>query len=376
MSLIWPASENDITTDQPRLHAFVIGVGDYPHLLGGNGAPANDQLSLSQVTTPRHTAPAIVDWLLNAYSNANCPLGSVEVLTSPVSTIQTNQGNPAADQATMQGIKDAFKAWYGRCNSHKDNIAFFYFCGHGIRKADQFLLPEDFGNPAEPNEWENCINFDEMRSGMRKCKADTQLFFVDACRETPFGLLTQLNVHGNALITASTSDSVACSATYYATTEGKKAFGPPNDVTYFGQAVLSCLKGAGGLNISGQWMVDTYQLSTALGQVVRLIGVQNKLQLACNPNVQGMKAFHEIQVPRSYIALGCAVPAANQVANIEVSGNTRTLTSDSGEPKPFISEVEAGTWDVSVTFDGGQYPAKVLNNQRFDPPVFRGETLL
>lgn len=32
MSLVWPASEAVIVTTQPRLHAFVIGVADYPHL--------------------------------------------------------------------------------------------------------------------------------------------------------------------------------------------------------------------------------------------------------------------------------------------------------------------------------------------------------
>src|SRR5262249_20412560 len=83
MSLIWPATEADIVTNAPRLHALVIAVANYPHLNGGGGAPALEPLGLSQITTPRYTGLAIADWLLTRYQNLNCRLGSVEVLLSP-----------------------------------------------------------------------------------------------------------------------------------------------------------------------------------------------------------------------------------------------------------------------------------------------------
>ena len=88
----------------------------------------------------------------------------------------------AIEDATMANIGAAFKRWYGRCHAQKANMALFYFAGHGISMISQFLLPADFGNPDEPDDWENCINFSDMQVGMAKCAAQTQMFFVDACR--------------------------------------------------------------------------------------------------------------------------------------------------------------------------------------------------
>lgn len=200
MSLICPTSEDEIVMDKPRLHAFVIGVSDYPHLNNGTGRRALDPLGLSQVTTPHYTALAIVNWLLSEYKNPRCPLGSIEVVISPPATIATPNGGMQTESATKDQIAKAFAKWEQRCSAHRDNIAFFYFCGHGISKTEQYLLAEDFGDPTVPDEWQNCINFDRMRDGMRKCLAQTQLFFVDACRETPFNVLTQINVGGGGAL--------------------------------------------------------------------------------------------------------------------------------------------------------------------------------
>ncbi len=87
MSLVWPAAEADIVSAQPRLHAVIIAVSDYPHLNGGSGALANDPLGLSQLTTPGFTGQAIARWLLNDYNNPPCPLGSIEVLLSPSAAV-------------------------------------------------------------------------------------------------------------------------------------------------------------------------------------------------------------------------------------------------------------------------------------------------
>ncbi len=373
MSLIWPDSEANVVTNQARLHAFVIGVADYPHLNGGSGPMANDPLGLTQVTTPQHTAPAMAEWLMNGHSNPACQLGSLEMLVSPAVQIPVPAGGKApADPAKMAEIKRSFAKWEKRCSSHADNIAFFYFCGHGLNKTDQFLLPEDFGDPALPNEWANCINFDWMRVGMRKCKAQTQIFFVDACRETPFGMLTQVNVGGDGLISASITDTVACSAAYYATTQGRQAYGPDNDVTYFGQAVLCCLKGVGGLKKGPKWVVDTYSLGNALGQVMAQLARRHALPLTCNPDVGGMARIHEPAAARVVAAVECSSPAANNVAEIILSRGATLIQSLLGQNKPIIEEVEAGDWTIDVRFPGGQYPVFPPQQYTFVPPVFEG----
>jgi hypothetical protein len=373
MTLIWPAAEHEVVKDKPRLHAFIIGVGDYPHLNGGDPTKlAADPLGLSQVTTPRYTAPAIAKWLFTSYNNPTCPLGSVEVLVSPSASVFAPGGDVQVESATKQHIKDAFGRWEKRCSAQSDDIALFYFCGHGLSKTDQFLLPEDFGNPQLPNQWENCFNFSGMRVGMRKCAAQTQLFFIDACRETPFGMLTSVNVSGDPLIAASIFDTVKCSAAYYATGEGKQAFGPDKDVTYFGTALLSCLNGVAALNKMGKWVVDTYSLSNAIGQVMAQLARRSKQPLSCNPDPTGMARIHEPNGPRVFASVECTSDAANNVAQIMLNQGAITIRSEVGQPKPIIEEVDAGDWAIVVNFPGGEFAPLPEKQYKFMPPVFEG----
>ena len=306
MTRIWPAPKTKVVLNQPRLHAFVIAVSDYPHLMGGAKADALDSFGLSQVTTPRFTGPAIADWLLNKLNNTGRPLGSLEVLLSPSGPIATDRGLVMAAPATMANIRKAFNSWKKRCNSHQDNTALFYFCGHGMAKTSQYLLAQDFGDPNEGDIGENCVDFDAFRVGMRSCKARTQLFFVDACRETPFNILSLLNLSGRPLATATASDPpVPSSSAYFATTEGRPAYGPDNGPTYFCQALLSCLNGVATLKKNGKFVVDTFSLSGALGQAMAMLGQRNGLDLTANPSPGGLATIHEAPAHRVIFSIQC-----------------------------------------------------------------------
>src|SRR5688500_17947775 len=137
MSLIWPATEADIVTDTPRLHAIVIAVSDYLHLNHGTGPLADDPLGLNQLTTPHYTGPGIADWLRFGYSNPQCPLGSLELVMAPATGKAVPFGS-ASTTATMDECEAAIIRWKERCHTHRDNIAWFYFCGHGLNKIGQF----------------------------------------------------------------------------------------------------------------------------------------------------------------------------------------------------------------------------------------------
>jgi hypothetical protein len=371
MSLIWPATEPEIVTNAPRLHALVIAVAQYPHLNGGAGSPALEPLGLSQVTTPRYTGLAIADWLLTRYQNPRCPLGSVEVLLSPGEPVPSPNGPVPAASATMANIESAFARWKTRCGADSGNIAWFYFCGHGVSKDAQYLLPEDYGDPAV-FQWKNNIDFDGLRVGMRSCAAQTQVFFVDACRETPLALLTQLNVAGNPLTGAGFADAVDCSAAYYATTPGRQAYGPDHDVTYFGQALLSCLNGVAAIKKGPKWVVDTYSLGNALGQTIVQLARRYRQPLSCNPDPSGMGRINEVAGPRVIAAVSCTSEVANNVADITITRGATALHSPPGQPKPVVEEVEAGDWTIQVTFPGNQFASPPAEGYTFMPPVFEG----
>jgi hypothetical protein len=221
--------------------------------------------------------------------------------------------------------------------------------------------------------WKNNIDFDAMRVGMRSCKAQTQLFFVDACRETPFGILDQVGVSGQSLIKCRFSDQVKCSAAYYGTTEGKKAFGPEDGVTYFGQAVIKCLDGAGCGNSNGQWVVDTYSLSKTLGEMMEHLSKKHGLPLTCNPNVSGKDAIHEPKEPCVIASIGCRnQPDADPVAEILMQRGAEVRRSKVGKERPMIEEVVPGDWEISVAFPGGEFPGPFKKVYTLLPPVFEG----
>lgn len=375
MTLVYPATEDQVVNDRARLHALVIGVANYPHLLGGNGAPASDALNLGQVTTPQPTALAIVDWLRNSFRNPNKPLGSIELLLSP--SAQPLAGAavpPGVETATYANIRSAFKRWLQRCSSHRDNIAFLYFCGHGLAREDQFILPEDFRDPAEPDPWANCINFDTTRVGMRACQAQTQIFFVDACRETPFGMLVE-EPQGQRLIASKVGDSVQCTATYYATTEGKQAFGPPDGVTYFGQAVIQSLNGLASWRSNGAWVVSTSSLAKSLVEVMSHYADRYQQPLACNPNVSNQGLLHEPNSAAVLACIRCSSPAATAAADIQMRRSGKVLTSAIGDLKPMVCTVEPGEWEFVVTFPTQAFPPVQPMKDTLMPGVYYGVPL-
>jgi hypothetical protein len=374
MSLIWPTEAGMATGTGPALHAFIVGVGAYPHLEQGGGAAAEDNLGLGQVTTPHHTVLAIADWLRSRYAHPDVKLGSIELLLSTTMDSRLADGTPVQPQtATLEHFKQAFRAWRKRCESNRDNLAFFYFCGHGLHASDQLLLLEDFGNPEE-GRWENCVNFDRMRVGMRHAKVQNQLYFIDACREAPLGVATALHAEGYSPIAAEVFDTVHCSAAYYASTHGLQASGPSNGVSYFGQAVLTCLNGGGARSKRGQWMVDSFQLGAALGQIMEVFQLKYGQRLSCHADVSGLALVNVVEhgLPVVLAIVDCTDPGASKAADITLENGIATFNSPAGCVKPLCQEVTAGHWQVHVRFPGGQHTDVLAQSYTLMPPVFEG----
>ena len=101
---------------QPGTHVLAIGVGNYPHLLGGSQALANKPLGLKQLQSPPVSLKAVLDWFLApapaGFENASARLSSIEALASaavPV-IIDTPAGVTTLDAATRQNIQASFEA--------------------------------------------------------------------------------------------------------------------------------------------------------------------------------------------------------------------------------------------------------------------------
>ncbi|MGW4568416.1 caspase family protein [Streptomyces sp. NPDC004561] len=170
----------------PGIHALVIGVGHYPYLAQDTEpyAPTRPAASFApRLTSPPHSALALAEWL-RAGANGNwiTPLASVDLLLS-VAPGHAPAGLPdnAHGDATIDAIRKRFSVWLSRCAEDPDNIAVFYFCGHGVQADGQFLLASDFNKYAE-TPFAHAFDFDETRLALHQKGPRTQWMIIDACR--------------------------------------------------------------------------------------------------------------------------------------------------------------------------------------------------
>jgi hypothetical protein len=116
------------------------------------------------------------------------------MLLSGPSTYEHPDGNPQpVAPATMDNVRIAFDRWHDRCDADPENVAVFYFCGHGIEADTLALLMEDFGKRPK-NPWTQAMGFSLTRLGMTLCQAKTQFYFIDACRSVPRSVLAEQGV--------------------------------------------------------------------------------------------------------------------------------------------------------------------------------------
>lgn len=372
MSLVYPEKETDISTGEARLHALVIGVDEYDHLGLGVPKPSNLLTGLAPLTIAVPAARKISEWLEKKYDNPNCPLGSVELLLSPGGDYTNKDGTTvSAEKATMGNIEAAANRWFSRCDDRKENIAFFYFAGHGISTIiGRYLLPADFGNPDYANDWKNCIDAEGLQTGMIKCKADHQYFFFDACRDRPVSALTQLNPTGDALIGgADINDSVTLSADYSAASEGRQAFGRDGEATFFSEALVMCLEGMGASRQAGtqKWRVDAATLSSGIASVMQAIADRENEPLSCDCHIQKPVALHYPTSGRVMVKVNCQSDEMNDEANITLTQGTDVKNSPAGDPRPWVEPAKAGSANIAVTYSN--FPDESVNEPMV-PPVY------
>jgi hypothetical protein len=351
----------------PQIHALVIGVNEYPHLLNGTLLPAAATMGLGQLTSPVVSAQAFADWLRDSYTNAagpanatpTVPLGSIDLLLSPAGSQYP---------VTMAVIENAFDDWEARCNRSPDNIAIFYFCGHGIEAEVLVLLAQNFGE--NPNRlWENGIDFDGTLFGMGECVAKTQCYFIDACRETPIEALKQRGrVAAKPLKTSKTlkqGNRDAC--VILATPLAQKAHAPPaaGSVSYYTTALIDCLTNHAARGRSGaQWAVNTDSLKTAMKVRMLRTKLADGTRLACDiskgtSNLPPADLHEWPGPPMALTDVTCSPSNALEYAFIHVNGGPVAVPLRPPGPDVWelvLDAADGHRYDVSARFDpGGPY---------------------
>jgi hypothetical protein len=386
----------DRGSDGPRVHALVLGVGSYRHLPGGSEPVTHDTLGLRQLTGPPLSARAVADWVATSLRHPRAPLGTIELLTSPGGTAGAS-ATPAgvgpgdgdalpsaalAEVPTMAAVAAAFEAWYARCDSHEDNVALFYFCGHGVERESPFLLMEDFGRSPLAL-LENALDVGQTYQGMARCRAREQYFFVDACREIPFQLLQLLSGNARVLVTPqAVGDRRRDTALVYATSGGARAYGRPGRPTRFTEALLRALDGLGGRLEGAAWVVDLPSLQRAV-TLLLATGLEGAPPQVPSVRGAGLGVLHTIpHAPLVPVSLACRPPSAVPAGSPQLSPLAALPGAVRGAAVPplvasatgWSAEVPADIYTLTVDFPGGGYaPARksiaVLPPGVYDEPV-------
>lgn len=381
-------------SEQPQTHVLIIGVNAYPHLGGGalaDAEPAPIGFGLEALTSPVVSAVALTDWLLSQHYNPAVPLGSIELLLSPpaytpsiaaAKKLGVQPGTTlAVDEAKFNLIKAAADRWYVKAHKNCDNIALFYFCGHGLEANERYLLPADFG--ADVHNWtHNIINFTDTYNNMAQCRAKTQCFFLDACRDGPLELQQQAarSSVGAALVGPLTGPRFERDAPiYHAAAPEQPASGPSNQTSYFAGALLQCLDGMGARPPVDRVYapVDHNSLGSALRQLIdRIDRGASHPKLRCSSDGDVLLpepvVLHLAKMPvKVLMIVSCQPSAAHRVARLSVKDSSGTCISrETYEEAPWKLIVTAGTCKVKATFDTGvPYETRTIWNVAF-PPLF------
>ncbi|HWU87306.1 MAG TPA: caspase family protein [Kofleriaceae bacterium] len=355
----------DSLAGAPAVHAFVIGIGDYPFLKDGD--PERRQLwGLGQLTSPPLSALAFAAWLDRELAlpaedprQPGLALGSLELLVSqpdPQATFQPKDAATAVsvDRASMDTVKDAFKRWLGRCNRSEQNLALFFFSGHGVAKGGwQGLLLDRF-NPNDPNPFEEVIDFDRFALGMDQCLARRQCFLIDACRNTP-PKLKRVGGRGQPLIDVQfdpPSDVPRDVCIIRATAAHQTAYGIQGEMTRFTSALLRALEGAGCSQPAERWEVRTDSIVANLNALLKHDSLHKHLpsQEVKGPGDDSTGfVFHVPKAPKVPIVIGCTSETDTARASLMITYHQQTVVERGPEPTDWETELALVDDEYSIS---------------------------
>jgi caspase domain-containing protein len=363
------------------IHALVIGVGEYPWLVGGGKSPLFPQHSgMGQLTSAPMSARAFCNWLMKDCVNPELADKTIDLLLSDAesSTFTDSAGvTHEIERATMENVKQAVLRWCKRGGA--DSLLIFYFCGHGLGKGKQtVLLTENFGSQPDTLSLTFAIDFDQLYLGLDQAKPRRQCFFIDACRVgTPFALNT-LNYYGDPIYPpqAKVAKQPRSAPVFYSSVPGATAYGRKGEPSFFTAAMLAAFRGAGADDVSGSWRVDTDILQRGilshLKRTVARTVAQSQLSLA--DGIADPFTLHQLGArPVVPVEVTCKPDIHNAAASLSVLDTAAGGTGGAGAPGPttplLYPPPAEGPWNLDLPFGEHLFEVKLPTPAASPPGV-------
>lgn len=358
-------------TNGRGLHALIIGVGDYPHLVGGRATLFAGHEGMAQLTSAPASARAFAEWLLSpeGYHHPEVPLASVRLLLSEsgyfgakASTFKhpSTGARTKVPPATLAEVKAAVGQWAGALNAGEDRRGLFFFSGHGVTAGlEQWLLLSDYGGDAL-NPSEAAIRFNAFHAGMGSIAAREQLYFLDACRSDSEEAAATLSLGASALVTPNPRARFTRPRqppVFNATLQGQEAFGPKGKASFFTQALLDAMRGGGSddSDADGRWKIETNNLNRVVQWLVGRTARREGLRLApINSGLEMSSLYFSYlrSPPLTPVGIACDPEEASQQAVFAVGDGTKWRSKDRDPLLPlglhrFVVESEDGSFQPS-----------------------------
>lgn len=278
-------------SEDPGLHALIIGVSTYEFFEGGSerskiqnddagSQKIKDPFGYAQLQGPARTAARIAQLLIERKAELNPRLQTCRLLLSPDANEKTelNDQKLPYGSARLQDVQKALLEWHGDAKKRPDNATFFFFSGHGIQQSvgSSFLLLQDL--LAGPQPLDHALDFNNIYNGMRNGgdqseMARTQIYCIDACRNSVSDLQAFEDLAAAQPFTVFRSGSDDRNAPiYFGASPGRNTFSlQPHDATVFGGHFLSCFGGTSADKIQvgnkRRWAVTIGGLAEGLSKL-------------------------------------------------------------------------------------------------------------
>jgi hypothetical protein len=367
-------------SNRPATHALVIGVSAYRHAGDGDEpTPVGQSFEIESLTSAARSASEFAGWLLETYRNPKAPLSSLHVLLSP------SQGEiidkrvqallPAKFSAGRSAVEEDLKAFRALCDSSRANVGIVYLAGHGVQltKHGAVVLLEDFGSSSHLTRLEGAIDAAGCHDGMNHPgTAQTQFWFVDACRQVP-KVAQRFESLAGALTLDEPIGQADVSPLFLAASTREPGFGRIGGTSLFWEALQDGLSGAaaqGPVPGCNDWHVSVSTLIPFLeSRVKRLAAKEGEDQ---NVDVTGRVAeavIHRFQEsPLVDLQLDIRPSAAARSARASLLLNAKKNVLNGHRTWPLKKKLPAGLYLLKVAADAPYHSLQdILNLQ---PPTF------
>lgn len=270
---------------KPGIRALIIGVGRY------DSAQGYDLYDISSATA---SALEFALWLNNklrfpSFLSGNLEYLDVEYLDVLVSAPQDMESSVKDnyrqrlhqvnqswnyEEVHFKSIENAIFKWKDECNRSVNEVAFFYFCGHGIEhNGIRALLAQDFN--AATHDFKKSLDLATFYDATASFQATNKYFFIDSCRETPRPVRSLTKISPNPVIYPSIGLSHCKDAPLYsATKESDSAWGHKTQISQFTDAIIRAFNGSGacmgGGDFQGKWIVSGHRFMQGITDVLEL----------------------------------------------------------------------------------------------------------